>query len=88
MGAPTHNKKVRQENLREFLSKQKLIEKVIDISKKLEENSNEIESSEVAALKASSDIRMKLINKYLPDLKQTELVGEGGEGPVVITWQK
>ena len=33
---------------------------------------------ELAILKTASELRLKLVNKYLPDLKAVEHTGEGG----------
>tara|TARA_S200002703_G_scaffold1223_3_gene2087 strand:+ start:9191 stop:9478 length:288 start_codon:yes stop_codon:yes gene_type:complete len=57
----------RQEALREYLSSRGLVEYVIDLAEKIEEPGSDVQS-----LKASADIRMKLINKYLPDMKFVE----------------
>lgn len=75
------NRKIRQEALREQLSKQKHVEQVIVNVKKLEEQGASMDGAEAQALKYATDARLKLINKYLPDLKSTELTGEGG-GPI------
>jgi len=83
------NKAIRQEALREQLSKQGHLQQVVLNVKKFEEQGSAMESSELQALKHATDIRMKLINKYLPDLKQMEI--EGGlehSGGLSITWQK
>jgi hypothetical protein len=66
------NKKVRQEALREQLSSQGHVQKVIENINKLEDPTIEVD---VPRLKAAIDSRMKLINKYLPDLKATEHTG-------------
>ena len=66
------NKKIRQEALREQLANKGLVQHVIDIANKLSDQHLELESSHIQALRASADIRMKLINKYLPDLKAIE----------------
>lgn len=84
-----NNKAIRQEALREQLSKQKHLEQVVKNVKKFEEQGITMESSELQALKHATDIRLKLINKYLPDLKQVEI--EGGiehSGGIQITWAK
>lgn len=75
MGATVaaRNKKVREEALREQLRQKGLHTQVIEIANKLNEQYANLESSQVAALKASADIKMKLINKYMPDLKAQEL---------------
>lgn len=79
---------MRQEQLRELLSKQKLVEKVIDTAKKLDEQGAMLEQNELQALKASADIRLKLINKYLPDLKSQEITGADGDALVVSVIRK
>jgi hypothetical protein len=71
------NKKIRQEALRDQLSAQKHVEHVIDISKKLHDQHLNLESTAIQALKASADIKLKLINKYLPDLKMQEIQHSG-----------
>ena len=86
-GVAARNRQIRQETLREFLSKQKLVEHVFDLAKKiegLEPEVHELESGKVVALnetaefalkkyKAAADLNLKLINKYLPDVKQVEI---------------
>lgn len=81
--AAAKNKAIRQEALRDQLSAQAHVQHVIEISNKLSDQATSLETSHIAALKASADIKLKLINKYLPDLKSTELTGEGG-GDLVI----
>lgn len=87
------NKAIRQDALREQLSGQKHIEKVIDNIKKIETlassfsggsgEGDEIDYKELQAaqfevnsLKTANDQRLKLVGKYLPDLKQQEIVIE------------
>jgi|GEM_PF-4693397 len=71
-------RKNKQEALREMLSKQKLVEKAIDNIKKMEELGAAMEPTELNALKYATDARLKLVNKYLSDLKSTELSMDGG----------
>ena len=70
------NKEIRQKALREFLSKQKLVEKVIDIARELNDEVNEYDTGMITRKRAAADINCKLINKYLPDLKSTEITGD------------
>lgn len=84
ISAADKNKKIRQDALREQLSKQKLVEQVVVISEKLNDLANPLEPNDIARLKASADLKLKLVNKYLPDLKQTELVGDQ-DRPVTVT---
>jgi len=78
----------RQENLREQLAKQKHIEHVIELANKIEEVSDylhdqtTLEDIDVKRLKASMDgkkivieTKMKIINKYLGDVKTVEHTG-------------
>lgn len=69
------NKAIRQEALREQLSKQKHVEYVIENIKKFEDLDSELDNNSIQRLKAANEHRLKLINKYLPDLKATELTG-------------
>ena len=81
--AAQRNRAIRQEALREQLSKQKLVEKVLDISEKMQKP--DFDNADLPRLRAAADINLALIKKYLPDVKQTELTGEGG-GPVEAKW--
>jgi len=67
------NRKVRQEALREQLSAQGHVQHVIDIANKLTDQYINLETSQIQALRAAADIKLKLIGKYLPDLKAMEL---------------
>jgi len=81
----TANRRIRQEALREQLSKQKHVEQVIKNIKKMEKEGAAMESTELQALRAATDTRLKLVNKYLPDLKQTDIELTGADGdPVQI----
>ena len=66
------NKRLRQEALRESLSAGGHVEHVIEIANKLTSLDNALESTDIQRLKAGADIKIKLIGKYLPDLKATE----------------
>jgi biotin operon repressor len=72
-------RKLRQDALREMLSKKCTVEQVIRNIQKMEEQGLEIEAQELQALKYATDTRLKLINKYLPDLKSAEITGEDGK---------
>jgi hypothetical protein len=62
-----------------------LIQKVIDTADELADLKTPMESVEVQRLKAATDTRLALIKKYLPDIKQTELVGEEGADIKTVT---
>ncbi len=78
MGRPSWNRQVRQEQLREQLAAQGHLQHVIDLVSKVETNE---EPEKLQAYKLVIDTKLKLINKFLPDLKAMEHTGEGG-GPI------
>ena len=73
------NRAIRQEALREQLSNQKHVEKVVDNINKIEDLNEELDALAIQRLRAATEARLKLIGKYLPDLKATELTGPDGE---------
>lgn len=75
------NRAIRQDALREQLSSQKLVEHVVELIKKINDADDALE---ITKYKAAAEINLKLINKYLPDLKSTELnvSGQLDTGPV------
>lgn len=78
LSAADRNRRVRQEALREQLSQKGLVQQVLEISDKLAdlEGNGDIPQDHVNRLKIAMDVKLKLVNKYLPDLKQTELIGD------------
>lgn len=71
---------VRQEELRAKLAAQGHLQHVIKNVKKIEKlnvRSKTFKNS-LDKLTAATNIQLRLINKYLPDLKSTEVTGEGG----------
>lgn len=86
LSAADRNRKIRQEALREQLSNQKLVEQVVDIAKKIGDLSQEFEKDKIDRLKIAADLNMKLVAKYLPDLKQTELIGDPDQ-PIQVNAQ-
>lgn len=66
------NKKVREEALREQLRNKGLVQQVLEISEKLNNQYTELEATHINALKASAELKLKLVNKYMPDLKAIE----------------
>ena len=74
---------MRQEQLREKLSKGKHLDHVIDICSELADDTQVIDGLMLQRKKVVIETKLKLINKYLPDLKNVEVVGEGG-GDLVI----
>lgn len=66
------NKAIRQEALREQLANGKHLEHVIEMSNKIANLDELLENNDLNRLKIASELKLKLINKYLPDLKQLE----------------
>jgi hypothetical protein len=73
------NRAIRQEALREQLAGQGHVQHVVDIATKLGDPNSELDSVMSSRLKAAADLRLKLISKYLGDVKAVEVSGEGGE---------
>ena len=75
------NRAIRQENLREQLSAQGHVQHVVDNMEKmiaLSVTDDNFRNS-LDKYKAVNDTKLKLINKYLPDLKSTELSNKNDE---------
>ncbi len=70
------NRAIRQEALREQLEGKGLMQQAIEIANKLEDLTITLEAVEVQRLKASADTKMKLVAKYMPDMKSVEHSGE------------
>ena len=81
------NRQVRQEALREQLSQQGHEQYISEIIRNLSDPELEYDSLWVQRLKAAADLRLKLMAKYLPDLKTTEITGPEG-GDLVIQVQR
>ena len=61
------NRAVRQDALREYLSNRGKVDYVFDNIEKIERGEGDLQ-----ALKTASELRLRLINKYLPDTKHIE----------------
>jgi hypothetical protein len=78
------NKKIRQEALREQLSNGKHVQHVVEIADKLSNPDKTLEPTDIQRYKAAADIKLKLINKYLPDTKSIELSSDS-DNPLAIS---
>ena len=76
------NRAIRQEALREQLSNGKHLDHVIAMANQLADLEAEMDAGEVMRLDKAISAKMRLVNKYLPDLKAMEVTGEDG-GPVI-----
>ena len=81
------NRQVRQEALRDQLSQQGHEQYISEIISNLSDPEMEYDSLWVQRLKAAADLRLKLMAKYIPDLKSQELTGPEG-GDLVIAVQR
>jgi len=72
------NRKLRQDALREMLSKKCTVQQVLGNIQKMEEQGETMDPQGLTALKYATDTRLKLINKYIPDMKSIEVVDEDG----------
>lgn len=77
------NRRIRKEAVYEQLKNAGLLTQVIEDANKLADLEIKLDSIEATRIKAATDIRLKLLNKYIPDLKSTELTGDP-EAPLEI----
>lgn len=56
-----------------------LVQNVLEIAEKLEDLDNDLDALKIQRLKSAADMKLKLVAKYLPDIKAVELTGEDGE---------
>lgn len=75
------NRKIRQEEMREKLVAQGHEQHVSEILGKLKDFDVELDSMQIQRLSKALDGHMKMLSKYLPDMKEVanELSGPGGE---------
>ena len=78
------NKAIRAKALREQLASQGHLQHIIDIHSKLLSLEDDLDAVEVQRLRAVMDSKHKLIDKYLPTLKSTELTTDD-DNPLSIT---
>ena len=81
--AKHRNRRIRQEALREQLQQQGHLQHVVDILGNIQ-NDDSMDNEKLSRLKVVIDTKMKLLNKYLPDLKSTEITGDA-ENPISIS---
>jgi len=72
------NKAIRQEGLRQKLINGGHLQHIIAIADQLGDLTKELEAVEIQRLKHTADIKLKLVDKYLPSLKSIE-IEEGGK---------
>jgi hypothetical protein len=67
------NRHIRQEALREQLQAQGHVQHVVEIVDKVRDPDHFIDNDMIARYKIAIDTKLKLINKYCPDLKQEQI---------------
>lgn len=74
---------IRQDALREWLSEKCTAQHLIDNINKIEELDPESDTfrNNLDKYRVANEQRLKVLGKYLPDLKSSEFTGEGG-GPI------
>lgn len=78
--AKNKNRRLRQEALREQLSQQGHEQHITDMVNKLMNEAVEVEPPMVKRFEVAISTKLKLMNKYIPDLKQSELEVTGKDG--------
>lgn len=71
------NRKMRQDNLREWLSEKCTAQHLVDNINKIEDLNPESDSftNDLAKYKVANEQRLKVLDKYLPSLKSVEMSG-------------
>jgi len=62
-----------RERLRQNIHGERLVADLIRIGEDLQKKYKELSGNQVGALKAAADVKYKMLNKLLPDLKSVEL---------------
>lgn len=79
----TRNRKAKQEALRDYLESRGLIQHIFELLEKIEDESTDIDANLLTRYKTGIDTRLKLVNKYLPDLRQTDVdLGVQEDNPI------
>lgn len=83
MGATVkaRNRKVRQEELREFISQQGKLSYVFDNIKKIENLNEPLDQAELKRLEIATNTRVRLLEYYMPKQKSIEL-SQDPENPI------
>lgn len=85
MSHASNNRRVKQEELRDQLSTGGHLQHVLEMVGKVADENVAIDRDMVERYKVAIATKLKLIGKYLPDLKQVEIEGEINSGrPILI----
>ena len=86
--AAAKNKRIRQEALREQLQAQGHVQHVVDLVGKIQDETQPIEADILNRYKIVLDAKFKLIDKYLPSLKQADYnIGGQDDNPLKAKWE-
>lgn len=81
--AANKNRAIRQEALREQLSAQGHVQHIVEMLNEIQDLQRDLDSNDLARYKVAIDTKLKLIGKYLPDLKSVEHTGDE-DAPIAI----
>jgi hypothetical protein len=81
------NRETRQAEMRKKIEASGYETHVADVVKKLLDPEQEFDSIEVQRMKSAADLSIKMMAKFMPDLKSTEISGPNG-GDLVIAVQR
>tara|TARA_Y100000401_G_scaffold111223_1_gene109273 strand:+ start:709 stop:990 length:282 start_codon:yes stop_codon:yes gene_type:complete len=81
--AANKNRAIRQEALREQLSSQGHVQHVVEMLNEIQDLQRDLDANDLARYKVAIDTKLKLIGKYLPDLKSVEHTGDE-DAPIAI----
>ena len=81
------NRALRQEEMRNKIEASGYESHVHEVVKKLLDPEQEYDSIEVQRMKSAADLSIKMMAKFMPDLKSTEITGADG-GDLVIAVQR
>jgi len=82
------SRQIRQESLRELLEKQGHLQHILKLADDLAGLDTELDALQIQRLRAVIDTKLKLLNKYLPDLKAVEVSGTLDTGITVTVNRK
>jgi len=82
------NRALRQAEMRNKIEASGYESHVHEVVKKLLDPEQEFDSIEVQRMKSAADLSIKMMAKFMPDLKSTEITGPDGGGLVVNIQRK
>lgn len=85
-GPAAKQRKARQNALRDYIANQRHEQEVVKNIDKIEKLDCECESfsNSLNKLKVANEQRLKLLNKYLPDMHHSTIDGDGDSGEIII----